>query len=225
MKEYTIYHIPGIKVGCTADFKTRCNSNKRRYGQAIEIEILERFPEGILTLTEISDLEWAHAANYGYALGQRYENSIKASESRLGTNHTEDTKEKMKISATGRTMSDTAKINMSKAFTGRIESKETREKLSKSNNGSKRTDEQKKHFSEVQKALNKTLSQETKDKIRDKLIGTTLSNETKIKIGLQSKGNVNCRDLRTGDKYRVSKEEFDKHDYLVGTSSKKENYK
>jgi len=31
-KTYTVYHIPGIKFGCTSDYKSRSKDNRKQYG-------------------------------------------------------------------------------------------------------------------------------------------------------------------------------------------------
>ena len=38
---YYIYHIPGIKVGCTTRYDKRCYENRRIHGRDISIELLE----------------------------------------------------------------------------------------------------------------------------------------------------------------------------------------
>ncbi len=40
MKKYTVYHIPGIKVGCTSRFSERCKENRSKYGKDIDIKVV-----------------------------------------------------------------------------------------------------------------------------------------------------------------------------------------
>ncbi len=67
--DLTIYHIPGIKVGCTENITSRNNDNRRLYGKDIEIEIL---CSGPMSIEAASDLEFMFADEFKYTRGQRY---------------------------------------------------------------------------------------------------------------------------------------------------------
>ena len=68
MKTYFIYHILGIKIGCTSNIKTRNWQNKKKYGTNIEITILETYHDPQVA----GDREWELADEYGYPKGQHY---------------------------------------------------------------------------------------------------------------------------------------------------------
>ncbi len=42
---YTVYHLVGIKFGCTKNPKKRFAENRRKYGKDIKIEIVEEFDD------------------------------------------------------------------------------------------------------------------------------------------------------------------------------------
>jgi hypothetical protein len=44
---YTIYHVLGIKVGCTTNLEKRTSQNKEKYGDSIKIEILETLEDSL----------------------------------------------------------------------------------------------------------------------------------------------------------------------------------
>lgn len=67
-KVYTIYHLPGRKVGCT------CNPGRRfkeyrLQGYTGPIEILERLH---CSVTEAGNREWEFADKFGYRRGWHY---------------------------------------------------------------------------------------------------------------------------------------------------------
>ena len=99
---------------------------------------------------------------------------------------------------------------------GKSHSQETKDKISKAKqNPSQETRDK------LSKAA-QNRSQETKDKMSKAKQNQT--QETKDKNSKAQQGKVTCRDLRTGGTKRVTKQEFDSYDYLVGASSKKPNF-
>jgi hypothetical protein len=68
---YTIYHILGVKVGCTKNFQRRCLQNKRKYGDHIEIEILEQLDDSIGD-GAVGDLELKWSKSLGYGRSTHY---------------------------------------------------------------------------------------------------------------------------------------------------------
>lgn len=69
MKTHTIYHIPGVKVGCTINFVAR----KTQYPEGTNIEIIEVLEEFDDELA--GDREWDWADHYGYSRGGHYKNT------------------------------------------------------------------------------------------------------------------------------------------------------
>jgi hypothetical protein len=67
VKTYTIYHIPGKKVGCTVNFKRR----KSEYPKGTQFEILEELHNE----KEAADREWYWADHFGYKKGFYYSES------------------------------------------------------------------------------------------------------------------------------------------------------
>ena len=63
---HTIYHIPGIKVGCTVDFRLRA----KKYPKGTEFEIIGDFYG--LTHEQAGDIEFLFADIYGYKKGFHY---------------------------------------------------------------------------------------------------------------------------------------------------------
>ena len=59
---YYIYHIPGIKVGCTNDIETRTYQNKKMYGEDIEVVVIATTPD----LNQANWLEKDLHQHYGY---------------------------------------------------------------------------------------------------------------------------------------------------------------
>ena len=43
--KYTIYHVVGVKFGCTKNFQKRVRENKRKYGEDVEIHIIKEFSD------------------------------------------------------------------------------------------------------------------------------------------------------------------------------------
>jgi hypothetical protein len=76
---YTIYHVVGVKIGCTTDFERRFHQNKEIYGKDVVIEILEVYPIEVGDKFA-GDREWEFADAYGYPrrnhFSQRWNNAI-----------------------------------------------------------------------------------------------------------------------------------------------------
>jgi hypothetical protein len=66
---YTIYHIPGVKVGCTCNFGLR----RAKYNDDTVFEILDQIPDE-LGPEFAGDVEWFHADWFGYERGLHYSN-------------------------------------------------------------------------------------------------------------------------------------------------------
>ena len=160
MKTYYIYHIPGIKIGCTSDL------NKRMADQGFtDWNILEEHTD----IHVASDREIELQKEYGYkvdsipywkSVKNRFkatkESARKAADSRVingtsgGWKHSEETLEKMKgrnlgrknteetlEKMRGRIVSEETRSKLSRASKGRKLSKEARQKLSKAHTGKK----------------------------------------------------------------------------------------
>lgn len=67
---YTIYHIPGVKVGCTTGFEKR----RAQYPKDTVFEILETWPLSVGDQFA-GDCEWWYADLYGYKRGRHYARS------------------------------------------------------------------------------------------------------------------------------------------------------
>lgn len=68
---YMIYHVKGIKVGCTKNFEARCLQNKAMYGDDIEIEILEILEDEIGD-SVAGDVELGWSISLGYRKQTHY---------------------------------------------------------------------------------------------------------------------------------------------------------
>lgn len=112
---YTIYHIPGVKVGCTIDFRRRKVEYARYHPEMLldTIEILEILDN--VSAREAGDREWELADMYGYDRGSHY-------------------------SGPG---SDEARANMSKRSLGKKKSKNHCENISKGMKNRTMTEENK----------------------------------------------------------------------------------
>ena len=71
---YYIYHIPGIKIGCTIDLQHRKAYNKRKHGRNIEFFVLETIegPDTEEMWQVVGDREFTLADEYGYQRGRHY---------------------------------------------------------------------------------------------------------------------------------------------------------
>jgi hypothetical protein len=72
---FVIYHVVGVKVGCSKDFARRCAENRSQYGVGIEIEVLDEF-EG--DDDEATRREAEHARRLGYDPGTPYSSAMHA---------------------------------------------------------------------------------------------------------------------------------------------------
>ena len=72
MKTFTIYHVPGHKVGATADYRRRERYNFRYYG--VEPYIIDELelPDTPATWQIVGDLEFEYADEFGYERGKHY---------------------------------------------------------------------------------------------------------------------------------------------------------
>lgn len=68
---YVIYHVVGIKVGCTKNFERRRIQNESRYSDAIEIKVLEEIP--LEAGDKVAgDKEWQWSDRFGYPRANHY---------------------------------------------------------------------------------------------------------------------------------------------------------
>ena len=67
-KEYTIYHIAGIKCGATENLHRRNTQNKQKYGKDIIVEILET----VFTIKMADERENYWNDYFGYPRGTAY---------------------------------------------------------------------------------------------------------------------------------------------------------
>lgn len=72
-----IYHIPGRKVGCTKNIRSRIAKYRNKEGVDPEYEVLEELHD--ITDQEAGDREWAWADKLGYKRGIHYSVSVKRS--------------------------------------------------------------------------------------------------------------------------------------------------
>jgi hypothetical protein len=68
---FTIYHVVGIKVGCTKNFDRRKLQNEQRYSSSIQIEVLTELPLSIGDQVA-GDIEHAWAEKLGYRKANHY---------------------------------------------------------------------------------------------------------------------------------------------------------
>ena len=113
----------------------------------------------------------------------------------LGLQHSNKSKEKMRLSSTGRTHSTQTKLKISKNISGekhhmfgKSPSEETKEKMRKSHIGHTHSIETRKklsesHMGEKHHMFGKTTSEESKQKMRLAKLGKKASYETRLKIG------------------------------------------
>jgi hypothetical protein len=71
---YYIYHISGIKIGCTIDLQHRKAYNKRKHGRDIKFYVLETIqgPDTEEMWQVVGDREFALADQYKYLRGRHY---------------------------------------------------------------------------------------------------------------------------------------------------------
>jgi hypothetical protein len=95
METYTIYHLHGIKVGCTKRYEARIKENIAKFGPDIIHEVLEIVVGGP---KDAGNAERFHAKRFGYKRGYDYEYTIsavknsRASPKRSSQNPTHQTK-------------------------------------------------------------------------------------------------------------------------------------
>lgn len=70
---FVIYHVVGVKVGCSKEFERRCEQNRATYGADIEIRILEELA-GDEIQAAAREAHWAR--ELGYRLGTPYDEAI-----------------------------------------------------------------------------------------------------------------------------------------------------
>ena len=72
MITFTIYHVPGHKVGATGNYKHRAAWNFRHY--RVEPYIIDELelPDTPETWQIVGDLEWEYADEFGYDRGTHY---------------------------------------------------------------------------------------------------------------------------------------------------------
>ena len=119
-KEYTIYHIPGIKIGCTERLDDRMKEQ-----HAINYEILEVHSDiDVATIREDELI-----SQYGYKHNTPYKTIVELVARRPKT--TEETKNKISKTLTGRKLSEETKRKMSEFWIGKPKSEETKLKMKK----------------------------------------------------------------------------------------------
>ena len=146
---YYIYHIPGIKIGCTEDL------DKRMKDQGFtEWEILETHEDGWLA----GDREIELQKEYGY---------------RVDTTHYQVVREKFTMS--GKQHKEETKAKISTAHVGKVLSEETKERISIGGIGNQnaagtiRTEENKRKISES--LMGNVVPKETRSKISSTMKG------------------------------------------------------
>ena len=72
MRTFTIYHIPGHKIGATTHYSRRERDNFRHY--RVESYIIDELelPDTPETWQIVGDLEWEYADEFGYRRGEHY---------------------------------------------------------------------------------------------------------------------------------------------------------
>lgn len=181
---YYIYHIPGIKIGCTTNPKNRIK--KQGF---INYEILE-----IHKCPKIAgDRELQLQADYGYKIDnchylQIIEAGNKAHISNIGRTISEEHKNKLSIVHKGKTISEEHKAKISAANKNTIISDETKIKMSIAKKGILKSKEIRSKMSIAKKGS--IVSEETKNKISIANKGKIVSEESKAKISAANKGKA-----------------------------------
>ncbi len=139
--KYTVYHIPGIKVGCTKDIKRRCRDNKNKYGQDITIDIIMVTDN----IDEASELEEFANAEYNYRKDITYKESQRMVNSINHCSNSQETRDKISDTLIGKELSEEHLQKMrdnqpdrsgeNNPFYGVAHSDETRHKMSQSKMG------------------------------------------------------------------------------------------
>ena len=170
-----IEHKRDLKRGTHGNAHLQASWNKHG-AEAFNITVLELVDDKALLLErEQYWIDTLDAVNCGY-------NILQVAGSRLGTEHSEETKRKQSEAHKGRKhgpMSQEQKDYYSKLYKGKTLSVETIQKMTASRIGSKRSEETKRRMSEAAKG--KTFSEETRAKMAQAKIGKKDSEETKAK--------------------------------------------
>jgi hypothetical protein len=128
METYYIYHIPGVKVGCTDDLKRRTVTNKTKYGYDIQVILLATTTD----LYEADELEneWSIKLGFGEIWCQnRYVVRSKVGKRRLGVKTSKETREKQSKAKKGKVRSEYHCKRLSEGLKGRIIEGEWKEKI------------------------------------------------------------------------------------------------
>ena len=98
---YYIYHIPGIKVGCTENFSRRCLENRSKYGTDITIELLETVND--IKVADQRENDYSKMLGYGeLEPHQRYSRARKFGKSYAGTKQSLEHIEKRRLQNKGK---------------------------------------------------------------------------------------------------------------------------
>jgi len=145
-KTFTIYHIPGVKVGCDCNIE-RDNNRPKQQGYE-EWEILHQTKD----IFEASRLEKKEQKERGYKMdgGSYWLSYFNFINNRgwkediwLGKKRTDSNKKKLSIARTGMKFTEEHKHNISLAKTGTTQSNETKLKKSIKMKGIKKSEETK----------------------------------------------------------------------------------
>lgn len=129
MKTYYIYHVPGIKIGCTTNIKRRMSQQG-----FTNWEILEEHEDIYLA----SDRELELQTEYGYTIDhtpyyktfRRVVNSNRGNTYTLGVKLSAETREKISEARKGKKFSAEHCKKISESHKGKTHSAETRKKMS-----------------------------------------------------------------------------------------------
>ncbi len=96
---FTVYHVDGVKFGCTKNFSKRERENKRRYGEDIKMFICESFTD----IEKATKFEDAKNIEYGYKRDSRPYSDVKdMHKTRVYRPLEEEQKEKIRKSMLGK---------------------------------------------------------------------------------------------------------------------------
>ncbi len=151
---YTVYHIPGIKYGCTNDIHRRSKENRQTYGKSIEInnvyettnieeaDELEQFlnSEAQYKTQQTSYIEITQKGNKfkfktGITPWNKGLDNLPSTWNKGLTKETNESIRKQSEAITGHEVSIETRGKISKANTGRINSPQQNELISKANTG------------------------------------------------------------------------------------------
>ena len=150
--------------------------------------------------------ECVHAENYmirdhmqlkdGLCLNRAYFCGDEKVFSRVGTHHSEETKQKMRVAKKGFHNSEDARKKMSAAHKGQTHSEETKQKISIAKKGIPRPEETKQKISRAQKGTahkGQSPSEETRKKMSRARKGFHNSEETRKKISIAHKRKISIK--------------------------------